>query len=271
MSEQQLKRKEEVQEAAQYYTEEDWDTIEGKLEANTELTKSLQGESVTGEDFDKRVVEMINQKKKFYVEQKAKAKRSKPMTQAQQRNYMNFMPMEAVERVKRQGVQLEQELSKKQKIEYVPKEKVEEPIKNIGKRKKQIARKGTHIDKSAKDEAEEEKEAFMKDKVKGASSESEKGIDAILTAMKPPNIVDWKIIPQLGLKCAYQIIRRDGFDKIYMSFGAILKDFSRDDLIELYRLVMKKYGENRPEEIYDRVLWGDLKTMFNPPLSDDAI
>ncbi|GKE13103.1 hypothetical protein Tco_1416654, partial [Tanacetum coccineum] len=54
-------------------------------------------------------------------------------------------------------------------------------------------------------------------------------------------------------------------------FGAILKDFSRDDLTELYRLVIKKYGANRPEEIYDRVLWGDLKTMFDPPLSDDAI
>ncbi|GKE16565.1 hypothetical protein Tco_1424142, partial [Tanacetum coccineum] len=38
------------------------------------------------------------------------------------------------------------------------------------------------------------------------------------------------------------------------------------DLIELYRLVIKKYGVNRPEEIYDRVLWGDLKTMFDPPL-----
>ncbi|GJS23911.1 hypothetical protein Tco_0452543 [Tanacetum coccineum] len=52
-----------------------------------------------------------------------------------------------------------------------------------------------------------------------------------------------------------------------MSFGAILKDFSRDDLIELYRLVIKKYESNRPEEMYDRVLWGDLKTMFDPPLN----
>ncbi|GJZ04143.1 hypothetical protein Tco_0537418 [Tanacetum coccineum] len=37
------KRKVEVQEAAQYYTEEDWDTIKAKLEANAELTKNLQG------------------------------------------------------------------------------------------------------------------------------------------------------------------------------------------------------------------------------------
>ncbi|GJT06354.1 hypothetical protein Tco_0840816 [Tanacetum coccineum] len=56
-----------------------------------------------------------------------------------------------------------------------------------------------------------------------------------------------------------------------MSFGAMLKDFSRDELVELYRLVIKKYGANTPKEMYDRVLWGDIKTMFDPPLSDDAI
>ncbi|GKA42428.1 hypothetical protein Tco_0735088 [Tanacetum coccineum] len=72
-----------------FYTEEDWDTIRAKLEANAELTKSLQGESMTSEDFANRMVEMINQKKKFYAEQKAKARRSKPMTQAQQRDYMS--------------------------------------------------------------------------------------------------------------------------------------------------------------------------------------
>ncbi|GKE02668.1 hypothetical protein Tco_1390651, partial [Tanacetum coccineum] len=35
LSEQQQKRKAKVQEAAQFYTEEDWDTIRAKLEANT--------------------------------------------------------------------------------------------------------------------------------------------------------------------------------------------------------------------------------------------
>ncbi|GJT82751.1 hypothetical protein Tco_1057093 [Tanacetum coccineum] len=322
LSEQQQKRKAEVQEAAQYYTEEDWDTIRAKLEANAELTKSLQGENMSSDDFAKRMVDMINQKKKYYAEQKAKAERDKPMTQAQQRDYMStfiknqsswkmaqlkkltfeelkvefeklmrsiesFVPMGSEERVKRPGVQLEQESSKKQKtvgIEEVPvieesvaepvvakEEGIERPVKKRGKRKKQIARKGIHVDKTAQYETEEEREAHMKDKVTDPSSGSDIGIDAIPTATKPPSVVDWKIIPQLGQKAVYQIIRRDGSDKIYMSFGAILKDFSRDDLTELYRLVIKKYGANRPEEMYDRVLWGDLKTMFDPPLSDDAI
>ncbi|GJR47718.1 hypothetical protein Tco_1315821 [Tanacetum coccineum] len=138
-------------------------------------------------------------------------------------------------------------------------------------KKKQKARKGINIAKTAQDEFNNEREAFVKDRVKDASLELESRVDAIPTATKPPTIVNWKIISQSSQKAAYQIIRRDGSDKIYMSFGAILKDFSRDDLIELYRLVIKKYGENRPEEMYDRVLWGDLKTMFDPPLSDDAI
>ncbi|GJX88062.1 hypothetical protein Tco_0340076 [Tanacetum coccineum] len=261
---------------------------------------------------------MINEKKKFYAEQKAKAKRSKPMTQAQQREYMStfiknqsswklsqlkklsfeelktefeklmksiesFVPMETKARVKRHGLQLEQETSKKQKIdiedasitkgkdEVVKEEEAEVPVKKTGKRRKQKARKGINIAKTAQDEFNNEREAFVKDKVKDASSESEIGVDVIPTATKPPTIVNWKIISQSSQKAAYQIIRRDGSDKIYMSFGAILKDFSRDDLIELYRLVIKKYGANRPEEMYDRVLWGDLKTMFDPPLSDDAI
>ncbi|GJV44400.1 hypothetical protein Tco_1428936 [Tanacetum coccineum] len=69
----------------------------------------------------------------------------------------------------------------------------------------------------------------------------------------------------------YQIIRVNGADTVYISFGAMIKDFTREDLIELYRLVMQKYGTNRPEDVYDRVLWSDLRTMFDPPLIEDAI
>ncbi|GJT99066.1 hypothetical protein Tco_1094584 [Tanacetum coccineum] len=257
---------------------------------------------------DEEVAKQVHLDEMVAKRVQAKAKRSKPMTQAQQRDYMStfiknqsmwklaqlkkltfeelkteyeklvksiesFVHMGSKERVKRQGIQLEQETSRKQKIdvEDVPEEKGDEPMKKRGKRKKQIARTGKHIDKTAQDETKEEKEAFMKDKVTGASLESDIGIDAIPTATKPPSIVDWKIIPQSGLKYVYQIIRIDGSDKIYISFGAILKDFSRDDLTELYILVIKKYGANRPKEMYDIVLWGDLKTMFDPPISDDAI
>ncbi|GKF63641.1 hypothetical protein Tco_0187089, partial [Tanacetum coccineum] len=74
-----------------------------------------------------------------------------------------------------------------------------------------------------------------------------------------------------GQRSVYQIIRANGTDTVYMSFGAMIKEFIREHLIELYRLVMQKYGANRPEDAYDRVLWSDLMTMFDPPLIEDAI
>ncbi|GJV59138.1 hypothetical protein Tco_1465238 [Tanacetum coccineum] len=41
LTEQQKKRKAQVQFEAQFYTEEDWDTIRAKLEANAELSKDV--------------------------------------------------------------------------------------------------------------------------------------------------------------------------------------------------------------------------------------
>ncbi|GJV35812.1 hypothetical protein Tco_1408289 [Tanacetum coccineum] len=167
------------------------------------------------------------------------------------RSIESFVPMGSEERVKRAGVQLEQESSKKQKIAVedvsVTEEKVEvvkkeEPIKRTEKRKKQKARKGTHADKTANHEAEKDMEAL----VKGNDADSSSGTN----------------IP---------IIREGGTYITYINFGAMLKSISKDDLIELYRLVMQKYGTNRPEDEYERVFWGDLKTMFDPPLITDPV
>ncbi|GKA35255.1 putative ribonuclease H-like domain-containing protein [Tanacetum coccineum] len=62
--------------------------------------------------------------------------------------------------------------------------------------------------------------------------DDEVAIDAIPLATKPPIIIDWKIIKE-GKMGYFQIIRADGSSK-------------------------------RPEEGYERVLWGDLKVMFEP-------
>ncbi|GKF88190.1 hypothetical protein Tco_0259067, partial [Tanacetum coccineum] len=98
--------------------------------------------------------------------------------------------------------------------------------------KKQKARKGINVDKSAQEDSETDKEESVE-------------------AMNPTPLTTQS--------------------DIYMSFGAMIKDFKREDLIELYSLVMQKYGTNRPEDAYDRVLWSDLRTMFDPLLNEDVI
>ncbi|GJR33553.1 hypothetical protein Tco_1209237 [Tanacetum coccineum] len=62
-------------------------------------------------------------------------------------------------------------------------------------------------------------------------------------------------------KGVYQIIREDGTDIVYINFGAMLKDISRDDLTELYRIVMNRYGMNGPEDELDKSTYLNLESM----------
>ncbi|GJV69896.1 hypothetical protein Tco_1485405 [Tanacetum coccineum] len=211
LTEQQKKRKAQVQFEAQFYTEEDWDTISAKLEANAELSKDMLGQDLPEQDFAKRMVDMVNQRKKHFAEEIAKAKRNKPMTQSQLKKSLINVPAIG---------------------EKVAEVKEEEQVKRTGKRKKQKAKKGINVDKSAQEDLETDKEELVE-------------------AMNPTPLTT----------------KSD----IYMSFGAMIKDFTREDLIELYGLVMQTYGINRPEDAYDRVLWSDLRTMFDPPLIEDVI
>ncbi|GKD15486.1 hypothetical protein Tco_1199893 [Tanacetum coccineum] len=147
-------------------------------------------------------------------------------------------------KLKRYGEELQKKTSKKQRFDdkdvpaigdKVSKVKEEEPVKRIGKRKKQKARKGINVDKSAQEDSETDKE------------ESVEAMNPTPLTTKSDSVVNWKIFQQ-GQRSIYQIMRANGADTVYMSFGAIVKDFIREDLIELYRLVMQKYGTNRPED-----------------------
>ncbi|GJX65903.1 putative ribonuclease H-like domain-containing protein [Tanacetum coccineum] len=52
---------------------------------------------------------------------------------------------------------------------------------------------------------------------------------------------------------------------------AMLKAISRDDLTELYRIVMNRYRMDGPEDELEKVFWKYLKNMFEEPLSTDPI
>ncbi|GJX90291.1 hypothetical protein Tco_0389613 [Tanacetum coccineum] len=48
----------------------------------------MLGSEVQGEDFAKKMVDLVNQRKKYFAEERARAKRNKPMTQSQLKTYM---------------------------------------------------------------------------------------------------------------------------------------------------------------------------------------
>ncbi|GJU64450.1 hypothetical protein Tco_1246285 [Tanacetum coccineum] len=107
--------------------------------------------------------------------------------------------------------------------------------------------KGTEMEESSK-KAEVIEESSSKragDELQQESTKKQKMDDdqerAKLQATKPPSIVDWKIVKE-GKISYYQIIRADGSSR--------------------------SLGYTRLEEGYERVLWGDLKTMFEHHVED---
>ncbi|GJR58329.1 retrovirus-related pol polyprotein from transposon TNT 1-94 [Tanacetum coccineum] len=231
LNEQQKKRRAQVQFEAQHYTNEDWDLIRAKIEANAELSKKVK------EEFDK----LVKQVKSFAP--------------------INFKATKSS--LKRFGEELQTKTTKRLKDDEA---KDAEPAKKSGKRRKQMARKGLHTDLD-KDDSEDSDEVSEQDEF---VSGTKIPINPIPVAMKSPSIATYKIIKQ-GEKGVYQIVREDGTDIVYINFGAMLKDISRDDLTELYRIVMNRYGMDGPEDELEKVFWKYLKNMFEEPLSTDPI
>ncbi|GJZ84954.1 hypothetical protein Tco_0650293 [Tanacetum coccineum] len=303
LTEQQKKRKAQVQFEAQHYTNEDWDLIRAKIEANAELSKSMLGSELQGEDFAKKMVDLVNQRKKYFAEERAKAKRNKPMTQSQLKTYMmnylknqgtwklsqlkklsfeevkeefdklvkqveSFAPIsfEATKAsLKRFGEELQTKTPKRLKDDKDVEAKDDEPTKKSGRRK-QMARKGMHTSVDKNDSEDSDDVGEQEESTTG----TETPINPVPVAMKTPSVATYKIIKQ-GEKGVYQIVREDGTDIVYINFGAMLKSISRDDLTELYRIVMNRYGMDGPEDKLEKGFWKCLRIMFEEPLSTDSI
>ncbi|GJT16433.1 hypothetical protein Tco_0875139 [Tanacetum coccineum] len=58
--------------------------------------------------------------------------------------------------------------------------------------------------------------------------------------------------------------------KRYSSMIKMLQGINREDLETLWKLVKAKHKNTRPADDYERVLWGDLKVMFEPDIKSDV-
>ncbi|GJR79028.1 hypothetical protein Tco_0149813 [Tanacetum coccineum] len=117
------------------------------------------------------------------------------------------------------------------------------------------------------DDDQEEEE--MKNQMEIVLDEEELVFDSVPLATKPPIIINYKIIKE-GKMGYFQLIRADGSSKRYSSMIQMLQDIDREDLVTLWKLVKAKHGNTRPEEGYERVLWGDLKVMFKPDVESEV-
>ncbi|GKF11897.1 hypothetical protein Tco_0049823, partial [Tanacetum coccineum] len=216
-----------------------------RIDADGELAARLQAqeqEELTDQEKARLFVQLLEARRKHFAAKRAEEKRNNPPTKAEQRKIMctYLKNMEGYKMKDFKGINFD-----------TIHEMFDKAYKRIN---------------TFEDFREELVEGS--NKRAGADLEQEVAIDAISLAVKSPKIIDWKIYKE-GRKSYYQIIRADGKSQMYRIFSQMLKSFDREDLEDMYKLVKAKYESTKLVEDLDLLLWGDLKTMFEPHVEDE--
>ncbi|GKC55693.1 hypothetical protein Tco_1083291 [Tanacetum coccineum] len=167
--------------------------------------------------------------------------------------------------IKRFGFDLQQEFVKKDEaLSFAQKQ----PAR--GSRKKSLARKraretlSEEIAKKQKLEDDTEKEELQV-YLNIVPEEESLNIESLATKYL---IIDWETHILANDKYYYQIKRANRSVKHYKIFSAMLYDFNRQDVVELYILVKERFRKPSPKG-YDLLHWEDLKTMIEPNEEDE--
>nr|GEU60047.1 hypothetical protein [Tanacetum cinerariifolium] len=87
--------------------------------------------------------------------------------------------------------------------------------------------------------------------------------EATPLALKVP-VVDYQIHTEHN-KPYYKIIRADGTYQLFLSFISLLRNFDREDLKMLWKIVQERFASSEPKNFSDDFLLNTLKTMFEKP------
>ncbi|GJU69467.1 putative ribonuclease H-like domain-containing protein [Tanacetum coccineum] len=226
-------------------------------------------EELTDKEKAKLFMELMEKRRKHFSVLRAQEKRNRPPTKAQKRTqmstYLKHMGGYTYKQLKGTSFDEIQKLFDKEmkrvntfvatgsKVQESKEKKVEGREETAkGSRKKMLGRKRAgkeqQQESSKKQKVEKEKESDKVDEAKlnkllVIKKDKDIAIDAIPLASKLPVIIDYKL-------------HKEGID--------------REDLEALWRIVKAKYGDTRPKNEFERVLWGDLKVMFEPDIRSNV-
>nr|GEW90787.1 hypothetical protein [Tanacetum cinerariifolium] len=77
-------------------------------------------------------------------------------------------------------------------------------------------------------------------------------------------VIDYEIYTKNN-KAYYKIKRADGSHQLYLSFISLLRNFDREDLEVLWRLVKERFASTKPKNFFDDFLLTTLGAMFEKP------
>nr|GEU89365.1 hypothetical protein [Tanacetum cinerariifolium] len=87
--------------------------------------------------------------------------------------------------------------------------------------------------------------------------------EATPLALKVP-VIDYEIYTENNKPC-YKIKRTDGLHQLYLSFLSMLRNFDREDLEVLWRLVKERFASTKPKNFSNDFLLTTLGAMFEKP------
>ncbi|GJS28774.1 hypothetical protein Tco_0489394 [Tanacetum coccineum] len=210
------------------------------------------------------MVQMVDRKQRQIAEQKAKAKRDRPMLKEEFEKYGLEATSAAMEDT---GAQLpiSSEDVRTSKESKVMEEKVESSEMTPRKRKS-VARKGLHISKSTIPIETGDPDAEHKMYLKYASDEED---DSDLDTIVPfYAVVDWELL-HTGLGTINVIYRKDNSLKYFTSLREILHLVNREDLMTIYGHVVTYYQDKEADGV-GLILRGDLRVLIDSPKVDDG-
>ncbi|GJZ34615.1 uncharacterized mitochondrial protein-like protein [Tanacetum coccineum] len=247
------------------------------------LQAEEQGE-ITIEERSRLFVKLMNKRKKHFAKLEPKRKEESHQLKLKREKLFDnkmkrvntFIPMDSEVMKSKEGTEesskrIEDELesNKSKKAESSEKKAEGSRKKSIGKKragkeqKQESSKRQRMEDDKETDEHEEAKEdddAEMKNHMEVVQDNEEIVIDVIPLATKPLIIVDYKIVKE-GQKGFYHLIRADGSSNRYSSMIRMVQNISREDLETLWKLVKTKHGNTRPEDDYEKVLWGSSSSL----------
>ncbi|GKD30273.1 hypothetical protein Tco_1241051 [Tanacetum coccineum] len=282
------KEKQKQEEATNAALAEEFDEIQARMDADHELAVRLtheEQEKYTIEERATLLAEYFERRKKQLAAERAEAIRNKPPTRAQVRNmmitYLKHMGKYTHQQLKHKTLEELQKLYQKEQKwinDFKPMDSEEDGsnTKKAGKRIKRIAYSTSKQKSPKKPKVIKEQESAKSNEEAAANYEQEKEelrmwlvvvpdedetVDPNILSVKYP-IVDWESqnLGSVDMEDihVYKIIRADKNTSYHKTFSSMLRKFDRQDLMDLHRLVMKRFEDNPPEG-YNLLLWGDLK------------
>ncbi|GJS80020.1 hypothetical protein Tco_0729901 [Tanacetum coccineum] len=235
------------------------------MEADYELAQRLQAEEqgeLTIEERSKLFIELIDKRKKHFAKLKAEEIRRKPPTKTQKRNqictYLKNIANYKHSQLKNKNfeeIQMLFENCIKWVDSFVP---IDSEVVKGGKEKDEGSVTRVEESSSKRASIDLQQEIIKKQKIDDDQEEAEMKKHMEIVVDEEEIAVD--AIP----------LATDGSSRRYSSMIRILQNIDREDLETLWKLVKAKHGNTRPEEAYERVLWGDLKVMFKPDVESEV-